>query len=127
MSNLNNSKSGGRHKDPVWGFYEEVTENSSSVNISSQKCKGCGQLVSAKVLRLKKHLEKCENNKLTAERQLLDEADRSLPQSKRICLFNSEQTGMNTSDHLQNPSKTKQPSMERFVTTTTAIQKKKRL
>ena len=93
MSSLNNSKGEGRHKNPAWGFYEEVTENSSNENILSQncKCKRCGQLVHAKALKLKRHLQKCENSKLTAERHLSDDAAGSLPPSKFTYLILNKQ------------------------------------
>ena len=104
MSSLNNSKGGGRQRSSL-GLYE-VTENSSNENISCQKCKckGCGKFVSAKVLRLKRHLQKCKNSKLTAEGHSSDDDDGSLPPSKYICLFNSEQTIMNINNDLPNPS-----------------------
>lgn len=54
-----------RYKDLIWEFYEEVADKSSKFPI--QKCKHCSHLVSAKVLRMEKHLEKCKNVLLTKE------------------------------------------------------------
>jgi len=42
-------------KDPIWGFYEIVTEGTKS----KAKCKACSTEVSAKADRLRTHLQKC--------------------------------------------------------------------
>jgi len=42
-------------KDPVWGFYEVVTEGTKS----KAMCKACSSIVSAKAERLRTHLQKC--------------------------------------------------------------------
>ncbi|KAH3713832.1 hypothetical protein DPMN_073633 [Dreissena polymorpha] len=40
-------------RDPIWGFYDKITEEYKA------KCKACSCEVSAKVERLKTHLQKC--------------------------------------------------------------------
>ena len=42
-------------RDPIWGFYDKITEG----NKAKTKCKACSCEVSAKIERLKTHLQKC--------------------------------------------------------------------
>ena len=44
-------------KDPIWNFFTILEDNTKKKN--SARCKDCNIEVSAKVLRLKNHRQKC--------------------------------------------------------------------
>ena len=49
-------------KDPVWNFFTILEDNNKK---NSARCKDCNIEVSAKVLRLKNHRQKCLGLKMT--------------------------------------------------------------
>jgi hypothetical protein len=55
-------------KDPIWNFYQ-IDEDSNKL---TTRCKDCNATVSAKVLRMRSHREKCPSAARPAKRPLAD-------------------------------------------------------
>ncbi|GLV40939.1 hypothetical protein CBL_08513 [Carabus blaptoides fortunei] len=93
MYSSTNKNLGGRHKDPVWGFFTEIS--SESGKITGQECKECGQIVSSRALRMKKHTQTCSVIQSKAEaskRVLSSDSEDDVPLQQHIIRSRSSST-----------------------------------
>ncbi|GLV37442.1 hypothetical protein CBL_10592 [Carabus blaptoides fortunei] len=93
MYSSTNKNLGGRHKDPVWGFFTEIS--SESGKITGQECKECGQIVSSRALRMKKHTQTCSVVQSKAEaskRVLSSDSEDDVPLQQHIIRSRSSST-----------------------------------
>ena len=84
------SKPGGRPKDPIWGYYSEVT----SEGPSKAKCKKCQHILTARPIRMKAHTKKSNKDVLDIESEKCNDSNKT--QTNEEVLPNAETLEINT-------------------------------